>query len=822
MENVHLEMTTVLPIMVSLVILQLSEWKMPFDTKWKPLWIDWKNDGTYLILVQTILPKILMWMLILFCITFFGSRNPMNIHIWPRHLPIVVQALLVTLGSDLLRYWLHRFSHTIPFLWRFHAVHHSVDKLYWMNTSRFHPVEKAMQFLLDVVPFFLLGVQAEVLALHLVWYGVNGFFQHANIDLKYGVLNYVVSSSDLHRWHHARQANESNNNYGNNFIIWDLIFGSFFNPKNRTVSSIGLINKNYPKEFAPQMTAPLVGGFDKKDVSPFSFENTGINFLMKIKILVLQHTLFRKFEADTLNCEQVQRDVLVDIVKNNVNTGFGSRHNFQKIESYDDFRKYVPISDYEYLRPYIIEQATNQQNKALINDEIRMFNQTSGSTAQPKFIPVTERTLRGLKNSQQISLCRQYKLNPQGYKGKVLGIVSPAIERMSEYQIPIGSASGHFYKNMPNLLKRKYIVPHSVFEIKEYHAKYYVILLLALQHKDITYVGTANPTTLLKMSEILNECKDDLLSDLKNRSVSVSESLSEKVKARIRQIHKPSKKRIAELETIFSSEGNITFANIWPSISLLTTWTGGSCGVSLNSVLRLFPENTFVIDPGYLASELRGSMTMEPHNQSGVLTFQFNYFEFVERNDWENGQQKFVPLHKLKKLHEYYVFVTTPSGLYRYNMNDVILVKGYYNACPLISFVQKGIGVCNITGEKLYEGQVLQALDQMKLSLKYVQVLANEATYSYECYMEWAGDSTQSKKEISDQLDDLICQQNIEYAEKRKSDRLKPIEVKFMRKGAYDKVKEMCVARGQNDSQFKTILLQYKNKFPFDLNQFVN
>jgi hypothetical protein len=302
----------------------------------------------------------------------------------------------------------------------------------------------------------------------------------------------------------------------------------------------------------------------------------------------------------------------------------------------------------------------------------------------------------------------------------------------------------------------------------------------------------------------------------------VSEALGEKIQDRIKRILKPSRKRTEELEAIFNSEGTLTFADVWPNLNVLNTWTGGSCGISLNSVLRLFPKNTFVIDPGYLSSEVRGSITMEPSNQSGILTFQFNYFEFVERNEWESGRQNFVSMHQLKEQREYYVFVTTPSGLFRYHMNDVVLVKGYYNTCPLISFVQKGIGVCNITGEKLYEGQVLQALDQMKLSLKYVQVLANETTCSYECYMEWADRSSQSKKDVSDQLDDFICQQNIEYAEKRKSNRLKPIEVKFMRKGAYDKVKEMCVAKGQNDSQFKTILLQYKSKFPFDLNQFVN
>lgn len=819
-ENVSLELATTIPILMSIVILVFSEWGMPFDKNWKPLWKDWKNDGLYLIIVQTVLPKILMWLLILFCIRFFGSKNPFNLTIWPSQLPLFVQALLVTFGSDLLRYWLHRLCHTIPFLWRFHAVHHSVDKLYWMNTSRFHPVEKAMQFLLDVVPFILLGVPSEVLSLHLIWYGVNGFFQHSNIDLKFGYLNYLISSPDLHRWHHARNAKESNNNYGNNIIIWDLIFGTYFNPKTRKVSEIGLINNNYPGEFGLQMMAPLILDFDKKDKIQFNLKNSLTMILMKLQVFYLKITVFKKFRKNTLRCEQTQTDVLMQILNRSSTTTFGIKHNFQEINSYDLFCKNIPITDYEYIRPYIEKQAANQLDKALINDSILMFNQTSGTTSQPKFIPITEQTIKGLKISQKINLCIQLQHAPNAFKGKILGIVSPAIETMSENMIPIGSASGHFYKNMPSLFKRRYVVPHSVFGIKDYHTKYYVILLLAIQHKDITYIGTANPTTLLKMFEILNDNKADLLFDLKNKNISVSVNLSEKQQQRIKSRLKPSKKRIAELETIFTID-NFTFANIWPYLNLLTTWTGGSCGVSLNSVLQLFPEDIIVIDPGYLASEIRGSITIDPENQSGILTFQHNFFEFIERSDWENGNRNFTLLHKLKLSTEYYVFVTTPSGLYRYNMNDIISVKGYYNNCPLICFVQKGNGVCNITGEKLYESQLLNAIESLKLKVYYIQVLANEESCSYECYIEWAEDTTYIEKEISNQLDSLICLQNIEYAEKRKSNRLKQIQVHFLQKGTYENIKKLSITKGQNESQFKTVLLVYKKNFIINLSQFV-
>ena len=119
--------------------------------------------------------------------------------------------------------------------------------------------------MLDTLPFILIGVSEQVVMLYFVFYAINGFFQHSNVDAKYGVLNYVVSGAELHRWHHSKLIEESNRNYGNNLIVWDLVFGSWFLPKNRRVAELGLINRSYPLEFGAQMKTPFVGGLDKQD-----------------------------------------------------------------------------------------------------------------------------------------------------------------------------------------------------------------------------------------------------------------------------------------------------------------------------------------------------------------------------------------------------------------------------------------------------------------------------------------------------------------------------------------------------------------------------
>ena len=168
--------------------------------------------------------------------------------------------------ADGLRYWLHRLAHEWEPLWRFHAVHHSPHKLYWFNVGRFHPIDKGLQIYLDTIPFVLVGVGGAVLGLYIVCYAINGFFQHCNIDLRLGPLNYLISGPELHRWHHSMVKHESNRNYGNNLIIWDLLFGSWYLPIEREVQDLGLVNRAYPTAFLEQLRVPYISGADKKMV----------------------------------------------------------------------------------------------------------------------------------------------------------------------------------------------------------------------------------------------------------------------------------------------------------------------------------------------------------------------------------------------------------------------------------------------------------------------------------------------------------------------------------------------------------------------------
>ena len=251
-----LPVSTYLPILLTAALVAWMEKHFPHRHEWVPSRREVQTDLTFITIVQLAFPPFAGFLFAYLLIAPARSLGlPFSV-LWPHSWPLWGQAILMILVVDFLRYWLHRAAHENRTLWRLHAVHHSVEQLYWLNTSRFHPLEKSLQMMLDSVPFLLMAVDARVLALYYIAYSANGFFQHCNIDLRYGVLNYIVGSAETHRWHHSRSPRESNANYGNTVIVWDLLFGTWFLPSDRKVGSLGL-RTPYPRTFIGLMRAPF-------------------------------------------------------------------------------------------------------------------------------------------------------------------------------------------------------------------------------------------------------------------------------------------------------------------------------------------------------------------------------------------------------------------------------------------------------------------------------------------------------------------------------------------------------------------------------------
>lgn len=179
--------------------------------------------------------------------------------LWPQAWPLPLQLALALLIGEFIEYWAHRLMHEVDWLWRFHAVHHSAPRLYFLNAARFHPIDLFVVGTCRLLPMAFLGATPQLLALVTIFAAVHGAFQHSNLKLKLGPLNWVFSMAELHRWHHSPLTAESNFNYGGNLIFWDIVFGTRWLPENREPpEAIGMESlPEFPQGFWWQLASPF-------------------------------------------------------------------------------------------------------------------------------------------------------------------------------------------------------------------------------------------------------------------------------------------------------------------------------------------------------------------------------------------------------------------------------------------------------------------------------------------------------------------------------------------------------------------------------------
>lgn len=806
--------STYLPVVLSLAVILYFESAFPERSNWRPRRQEVKTDISFLLLVQVLLPKGLAFVVSVSLLKTLPTEQMVAWSLWPHDWPVFAQTLLMVLIADFFRYWFHRASHQLDFLWRFHAVHHSPNVLYSLNVGRFHPIEKSLQYLFDMLPFVILGVAPEALALYFVFYSVNGFLQHCNIRLRYGWLNYVISGAELHRWHHVRDPKEAACNFGNNIIIWDLLFGTYFFPKDRRVGELGLKNRNYPATFMEQMKTPFILRLESVNLPVVSYREIFINLLLRLRFLYLYLSKRTQIINATRKPKKYQLKVLNEIIHANTGSQFGKDHHFEKMHNYEGYRTNCPITTYEDLAKYI--DLNDNSNHGLTTEKPEFYQVTSGTSGASKYLPVTTTGMHNDRVEQNLVALGRYLDNPGTFVGKMFAVVSPAIEGYTKSGVPYGSASGLTYQNMPAMSRQKYVVPYAVFNLDDYDLKYLLIALFALAEPRVTIIATANPSTLVRILDIFNTHTEQLLSMLESGNIDIPVSLDERIHNRF----KANPKWAQQLKKIHMDKGRLSYKDIWPNLQALVTWTGGSCGIPLTALKNDLPEDIKITEMGYLASEIRGTITIQYN--LGIPTFQSIFFEFITLDDWGSNSDNVKLLHELQLGQQYFIIVTTVNGLYRYFMNDIVEVTGFINKTPTLRFVQKGHGVTNITGEKLYESQVLKAIKTLEMthdvSVLFHQWLANEKASQYQAFIELADKTALTTDQFKDTLETALSNQNIEYQQKRASGRLKPLELKLLKTGTGELYKQHKVNQGQREGQFKVLTLIYTkdSDFPFE------
>jgi sterol desaturase/sphingolipid hydroxylase (fatty acid hydroxylase superfamily) len=241
------------------MILAGAEKLQPRFESWGVARGDWPADLSHMFL-STLLPSEIIRALSVGALTAgaIALSDAVGAPLWP-DVPLPLQLGLAMVVSEFGSYWAHRLMHEHEILWRLHSVHHSAERLYWLNAGRFHPLDTVLQYVGQSVPLILLGASPEVLALFTLWTAVHGMFQHANLDIRLGPLNWIFSMAELHRWHHSRLVEESNTNYGANVCFWDIVFQTRFLPPDREPpEQIGIAKMpEFPRGYFAHLAVPF-------------------------------------------------------------------------------------------------------------------------------------------------------------------------------------------------------------------------------------------------------------------------------------------------------------------------------------------------------------------------------------------------------------------------------------------------------------------------------------------------------------------------------------------------------------------------------------
>jgi sterol desaturase/sphingolipid hydroxylase (fatty acid hydroxylase superfamily) len=193
-------------------------------------------------------------------------------------LPLAIQVVGVLLIADFTQYWVHRAFHSVPWLWRFHAIHHSATQMDWLAGSRLHLVDAVVTRATTYVPIYILGFSEAALIVYVVVVAVQATFIHANVRWELRSLQWFLATPAFHHWHHSDAAEAVDKNFSVHTPLWDRLFGTYFLPA-CWPASYGLSGaQRVPLGWLRQFVDPFVARADRQqEAAPNSVDGSNDN-----------------------------------------------------------------------------------------------------------------------------------------------------------------------------------------------------------------------------------------------------------------------------------------------------------------------------------------------------------------------------------------------------------------------------------------------------------------------------------------------------------------------------------------------------------------
>jgi hypothetical protein len=537
-----------------------------------------------------------------------------------------------------------------------------------------------------------------------------------------------------------------------------------------------------------------------------------LSYLLRRGYLEWRLRRLRRYLGNANHCMTIQRNRLMERLRLNQDSQFGREHGFADIRDVRDFRQRVPVATYETYRPYI-EQVKDGNTNALFGEgtKVLMFSMTSGTTSQSKYVPITNHFFREYRRSWNYWGLATFRDHPDLLSKYTLTLASDWDQFRTSAGIPCGSISGLVAETRPRVTNPLFVLPTDLLKVKGPDNKQYASLRVAVASKRVGMIATANPLTLINLARLADTEQETLIRDVRDGSLSDHVEIPNAIRQTLKKCWKgPDPTRARELEQIVQRTGHLYPREIWPEMAVVSVWMGGSVSVYLPKVREYYGEVP-LRDHGLSASEGHMTSPMEDESCAGLLDYESHFFEFIPIDEHRSSQPTVLEAHELEEGQQYYLLMTTLSGLYRYDIHDIVRCDGFVGSCPKLTFLNKGSHFSSMTGEKLSELQVTQAVGQAfgdaDVAIEHfslVPVPGDPAHYLLLTEQQFPAEVTQR---VAQCVDQRLSEVNCEYEDRLQSQRLGPVVMASVPLGTWAEHRRQQTSHEGSDS--------YAYKHPF-------
>ena len=510
----------------------------------------------------------------------------------------------------------------------------------------------------------------------------------------------------------------------------------------------------------------------------------------------------------------VSLELLMRLIRKNEDTEYGKKYGFNKISSYADFARQVPLSGYEDYEPYIERMISFGQKNLITADDIVYYAHTSGTSGAPKMIPCTKEALDILFSAV---FERVFGLYDAACREKT-GAGMPAVKgiNLMESRIgytPYGIAHGAISETLNhredtpfyNALPEELVYPVSEFDRR--HVK----MLFALKERHLSFLMSTFSPTLYDMIAYLRHHWQMLCDDLEAGRIHPDIAVDPLLRGRLNAQLVPDPERAAEIRAVMAEHADGAFAPLlWPEMKLIATVGTATFAPFVERLRQALGEEIRVDYLGYVCSEATVAAPLREDESASMLLPWGGFYEFIPAE--EGAPDTPLLMNQLEIGKEYELVVTNLSGFYRYRLGDVVRVEGYRNECPMLVFSYRKNQLVSMYGEKVTETALRSAVEAMAEEsgtavLEY-SVYANTDTDPghYTVLLESDREITPSHWPVySEILNRKLCEIHESYGKKIMQKTMLPLEVRFVQPQTYALYRDLKVMSGASPNQIKPI-----------------